>query len=237
MSAPRGAAMTNPSTSLIELHDRLDALWISYLRHVDRYTAAQKAIHQHLRSGFFSLSRANFKARPGTRYGRDYYHERAVASRRAKIHHGDREDGRPSLEVIWRPVISPDDDDEDPVEREDASDDPQQQPSPPPTPGSGNDSTGVSATISNQSTKPIGEKDDSAAASKQMAKPPLEADPLRWYGILVPQELRSAQTSFASALDESVGNATNASRGMREVEVEIRRLRKEIRKVERAGKP
>lgn len=61
-------------------------------------------------------------------------------------------------------------------------------------------------------------------------------DPLKWFGILVPQSLRSAQASFASAMDSPASDAVNASRGMRQVEIEIRKLRKDIRKAERANK-
>lgn len=66
------------------------------------------------------------------------------------------------------------------------------------------------------------------------AKPP--PDPLRWFGILVPPALRACQSSFVSAVEGPVAQASNASRSMRGVEVEIRRVRKEIRRSERTVK-
>ena len=76
-------------------------------------------------------------------------------------------------------------------------------------------------------------------------------NPLRWYGVLVPPELRKAQSAFSAMLgspphaeekdivargDESspLTNAVNAARGLREVEVEIRKTRKAVKKAEKA---
>ncbi|TKX19052.1 hypothetical protein C1H76_8943 [Elsinoe australis] len=61
-------------------------------------------------------------------------------------------------------------------------------------------------------------------------------DPLRWFGILVQPQLRSCQRSFLGMVTGPVLEAVNASRSLRQLEVEIRRLRKDIRKAERASK-
>ncbi|KAK4609001.1 hypothetical protein CLAFUW4_14558 [Fulvia fulva] len=68
------------------------------------------------------------------------------------------------------------------------------------------------------------------------AKPPVDAhDPIRQFGILLPPALRTAQNSFNSAVlnDDCIAKAVEAARGMRRVEAEIRKLRKEARKSER----
>lgn len=59
-------------------------------------------------------------------------------------------------------------------------------------------------------------------------------DPIRMFGILVPPALRSAQGSFSAAFQTPVANAVNAAKGMREIEGEIRKLRKTIKKAEKA---
>jgi len=61
-------------------------------------------------------------------------------------------------------------------------------------------------------------------------------DPIRWFGLFVPAPLRKCQRSFTSAIEGPTFDAINAARGMRTVEAEIRRLRKQLRKTERAVK-
>lgn len=68
---------------------------------------------------------------------------------------------------------------------------------------------------------------------EEETKPKKPTDPLHWYGILVPTQLRQAQTSFVTAIQGPVSHAANAANAMRTIEVDIRRLRKEIRKAER----
>lgn len=240
MAPPRNPPTQSGSTpSLLELHDRLDSLWISYLRHLDTYTATHKTLQQHLRSGFFSLSRANFNARPGMRYGQDYFHDRAIATRRVEIKQDEGDDGNGPLRLaIVNKQPTPSDNLQNSTSEKTAAvgEGQQQQPSPPATPEPSDD--GVESPAKEAQSKPNEASNDDHAATAKMktSKPPLEADPLRWYGILVPRELRSAQASFSSAMDENVEDAVNASRAMREVEVEIRKLRKEIRKAEKGAK-
>ena len=234
----RDDTRNDAAPTLSDLHDRLDSLWISYLRHLDAYTTAQKTLQQHMRSGFFSLSRANFNARPGMRYGRDYFHDRAVAMRRVEVTQDDDQgsDGRLRLSVVKRLSVSDDERNDDAAEKDGPTREGLQQPSPPATPDFGDDQTKTASDQYTGNLDATEEKYDGSEAKQAKSKLPLEADPLRWYGILVPQELRSAQASFSSAVDEGIAGAVNASRAMREVEIEIRKLRKEIRRAEKAAK-
>ncbi|KAF2225330.1 hypothetical protein BDZ85DRAFT_280506 [Elsinoe ampelina] len=59
-------------------------------------------------------------------------------------------------------------------------------------------------------------------------------DPIKWFGILVPPQLRSCQKSFLDMATGPIIDAINASRSLREVETNIRKTRKDIRKAERA---
>ena len=202
--------------TLEELHDHLDSLWTAYLTYLDAYTSAQKLLQKHMSAGFLSLARANFNSRVGVRrYGPDYYHERAIATRRVTV---SVEDGasNPTLETIqWSPPRTESDiDSEAPVEVEktgDNEEDVKQLPSPPGTP----------------------EPDPDITPSEKDTRIPLPSDPLKWFGILVPQALRSSQASFCVAVDEAVADAANAAKSMRSTEAEIRKLRKELRKAER----
>ncbi|KAK5164373.1 uncharacterized protein LTR77_010069 [Saxophila tyrrhenica] len=218
--------------SLSDLHDRLDDIWASYLEHLDNYTKAQKLLQKHMIAGFLSLARANFNSRDGvTRYGKDFYHERAVASRRAAVW-TDGPNGKVEVELVsWREEPK----DEPASKDEDQKDDPteaKQQPSPPATPEpTTKQSDDTDADTSHES-------DGKASANKSSTsttKLPLASDPLRWFGILIPRELRSAHTSFCAALDEAAVGAINATRSMRKCEVEVRKLRKDIKRAEKVA--
>lgn len=73
------------------------------------------------------------------------------------------------------------------------------------------------------------EKLPDADTENEMEAP--ATDPLRWFGILVPSTLRASQSSFKKAVAEKVPSLVNISSEMKELEVEIRRTRKKIRKL------
>jgi hypothetical protein len=90
--------------------------------------------------------------------------------------------------------------------------------------------------------------EDEKTEETEQAKP---VNPLRWYGVLVPPELRKAQSAFSAVVGSPIHagekdmethdneispltNAVNAARGLREVEVEIRKVRKAVKKAEKA---
>lgn len=115
-------------------------------------------------------------------------------------------------------------DEKDGTARDDATVTVEQQPSPPMTPII--QSKRDSRTDGSETEK--GESED--------VKPGQTAnDPIRWFGVLVPPQLRSCQASFVSTIEGPICRATAASKGMRLVEVEIRRLRKDIRKMEKSA--
>ena len=57
-------------------------------------------------------------------------------------------------------------------------------------------------------------------------------DPLRWFGILVPPALRSAQSTFSTAVDGPVPQLATVARRLRTQEIEIGRVRKQIKKTQ-----
>lgn len=56
-------------------------------------------------------------------------------------------------------------------------------------------------------------------------------DPLRWFGVLVPQPLRTAQASFTTAIEASIPDISNLQQTLRGLEIEIGRTRKSIKKL------
>lgn len=77
---------------------------------------------------------------------------------------------------------------------------------------------------STDSEKPPEDPKESKKASRAV-------DPLRWFGILVPPALRSAQSSFAGAVEGSVPRLVTIARDLRSQEIEIGRVRKQIKKL------
>ncbi|KOS42611.1 hypothetical protein ACN38_g6525 [Penicillium nordicum] len=60
---------------------------------------------------------------------------------------------------------------------------------------------------------------------KPVSKKFRSADPIHWYGILVPQSLRRAQDSFTNAIDNQVPDLASTTVEMQAVEQQINQLR------------
>lgn len=224
------------SLELNMLHDRLDSLWVQYLHFLDEYTTAQASIKKHMSSGFFSLAQANSNsAGSGRRYGRDYYDDRTSATTKAEVHIEDGGSGA-HISIVKAEVVTAEEDFELPVaEKADAVD---SLPTPEATPEPENKSKAASdmekeASDMEEEASDMEEKTKSRSATASTLD---LHDPLRWFGILIPPTLRHAQRSFVSAVldEDTLARSVNAARGMRQLEVEIRKLRKAIRKMEKS---
>ncbi|KAL5113483.1 hypothetical protein ACEQ8H_008647 [Pleosporales sp. CAS-2024a] len=79
------------------------------------------------------------------------------------------------------------------------------------------------------------EKSEEATAAKEDSegskKSTKAVDPLRWFGILVPPALRSAQADFIAAIEGPVPRLANVAKELRHQEIEIGRVRKQIKKL------
>ncbi|KAM0718205.1 hypothetical protein Q7P37_006537 [Cladosporium fusiforme] len=226
---------------VVDAEDRLDELWETYLDLLEQYTKAQQKIQKSMSSGFFSLAKAQSSAPFGRRYGQDWFDERMKARQRTHVSTGptdpDGDSIAAGLEGLKITIESEDlgetakegMTEESKAEAE--TEDPAQQPSPLSTPEPERPS---------KQTKQNEPKADSK---------PRNIDPLRWYGILVPPELKRAQTSFTGLLQSPdttsntneilagyspITDAINAARGLREIEVDIRKTRKAAKKAEKA---
>lgn len=72
-------------------------------------------------------------------------------------------------------------------------------------------------------TEPTFEEADKASGTS--------TDPLKWFGILVPPALRASQSSFKSAVVDVVPALASLSKQMGKLEIEVRRTRKRLRKM------
>lgn len=156
--------------------------------------------------GILLLAQANFKNTTGVRYGADYYDQRMQATTLVSI--SDKTPG--SLEVSIAAAPSEVVKGSPSISRTSPSED---------------DGDSKDATAARDSDSPLN------ARSEQKPR----SDPLRWFGILVPPQLRSCQSTFTNLANGPLVKAANASRRMRQIETEIRKLRKEIRKIEKSG--
>ncbi|OCK88210.1 uncharacterized protein K441DRAFT_669479 [Cenococcum geophilum 1.58] len=185
-----------------ELLHKLDGLLERYLNLLDRYQQARLQLSNHLSSGFLSLAQANFSNSSRTRFGQDYYDGRMQASTKIAI---QEHDSASSFLISKSP--------------------------------SATRSATQSSNTSRLAKGPASVSIDSETASQSFmhdespsswtVKP---IDPIRWFGILLPQALRNTQRSFADAVEGPVVNLVTLTKELRSLEIEIGRLRKQIKK-------
>lgn len=82
-----------------------------------------------------------------------------------------------------------------------------------------------------ESDESKGEKTEPSTSFKDSKKTTKIVDPLRWFGILVPPTLRSAQSGFVSAVDGPIPQLATVVRDLRSQEIEIGRVKKQIKKL------
>ncbi|KAI9833293.1 MAG: hypothetical protein M1819_003688 [Sarea resinae] len=201
-SAPASPGSSSPE----ELAQHLDLLLERYLHLMDRYQTLQRDLIQQTSSGFLSLSQANFSSTSHIRYGQDFYDDRMQASRKVHIDAADQ-DGSPRFSVIHSPTPQV-----KPAINEDTANN--AFPSPP-----------------SPNTAPKAEPSDHQASEHQEKGKanPRTQDPLRWFGILVPPALRSAQGHFSSAVDTSIPHLASTVYDIALTEQEIRHVRKQLK--------
>lgn len=68
----------------------------------------------------------------------------------------------------------------------------------------------------------------SAAAAAKRRNAKLEEDPVLWFGVLVPREVRAAQKAFSSGVDK-LARVASMRRRMREIEIKITALKRKLR--------
>lgn len=220
-----------PETSVDELRDRLDALWEKHLNLLDSYHQAQQDIARHFSSGFFNLAQATFKSTNRVRYGQTCYDDRMQAITRFDTSVDDQDVPCLALKLQDTTSLSTEDSNRDSTKtspnqksEDKEQDTPGQQPTPPTTPPKESEDELPEKQSHENKAETTGDKE---ATQKKVR------DPIHWYGILVPPALRSSQGSFKSAIQDPVIKAANSAQALRHVNMEIRKMRKDIKKAEK----
>nr|POE89868.1 coiled-coil domain-containing protein 115 [Quercus suber] len=202
--------------------------------HAQQSQAELLHLHDTLDHGFFSLAHANFKSPDRQRYGKDYYDERMKASHRFRFTEA-AEKSTPNLSGVAtssRPIL------EAASVAMRRNNDSTARPSSKP-PAQKNHDPGQHITSSHDGVATIivdGEQNEEAETINGFSESDAETptrDPLTWYGILVPPQLRIAQSSFSSVMNGALLQSLNAATKLRDLEGEIRILRKMIKKAEK----
>ncbi|USP82800.1 hypothetical protein yc1106_10074 [Curvularia clavata] len=211
-----------------DLLEHLDELLERYLITLHEYQQQMQRLSKQLSSGYMSLAQANFHNSSAIRYGQDCYDERMQAIRKVRISEQDNQPTDCPNFSIYKPCSS----------NGTAN-------------SSGKDALNQDATKTGDSnpvstaTKSTGESEEESKSTpeKDHANPASEeskektktvqksTDPLKWFGILVPPSLRAAQSTFVDAVEGPIPQLATIAREMRMQEIEIGRVRKQIKKM------
>ncbi|KAE8148551.1 hypothetical protein BDV25DRAFT_158132 [Aspergillus avenaceus] len=236
-----------PITDSTELLQSLDTLLERYLHLLDRHQKLQAELASSLSAGFLSLAQANYTCAPGRRFGGDYYDERMKATRKVALRPptslaadvkaptggmspGENADQDRSERVFRIETVSHDD--TDPIESTEkelsaSSNVPTAETNSPPENDESAEPTDSRDATGSSQTKATGDSTSKHSQGKSRS-----SDPIRWYGILVPPSLRSAQKSFTGAVEGPLPELASVVVEMQVVEREVEQLRSAIGSVD-----
>ncbi|KAK6502343.1 hypothetical protein TWF506_002924 [Arthrobotrys conoides] len=206
---------------LDELQDELNLLIISYLDLFDEYQASRAELSRALSDGFFNLAQANFNAPNRVRYGEDMYDNRMKALRGVGIVVDENDVTAYTLKDLTSPpeVGTPEKADPEATSNLDGSD-------------LGSDKEKISKSADQGDSDTPNTKPEGSEAALTLVNP--KADPLRWFGILRPMALGTAQTNFVHSLPPIMKLVSTLSdieyheKSIRSLRQTVRELRKEL---------
>ncbi|RMZ72936.1 ATP synthase subunit D domain-containing [Pyrenophora seminiperda CCB06] len=211
-----------------DLLDDLDDLLEHYLLTLHEYHKVMGELTTQLSSGYMALAQANFhNSSSAIRYGQDCYDERMQAIRKVHIaEHGRLLSDRPHFSIHPPDVVAPpsrktSDAEQEEHEQNDEQDEPSSSAIPKPTDKA--ETTPDAGQRSNPDPKQT-EQENKKSSEKI-------ADPLKWFGILVPPALRTAQSTFVDAVEGPIPQLATIAKDLRMQEIEIGRVRKQIKKM------
>ncbi|KAK9468367.1 hypothetical protein V1512DRAFT_259328 [Lipomyces arxii] len=241
-----------PVDSVLDEHadpselSEFDRLLYSYCDLMDQYQEAAGKMSRLFADGFFSLAQANYNS--PLRFGQDYYHGSMTASKVIKI---EKQSFTPSqntdktikfanLTLVEVPLPKVDEPESESVPEEikvvestpgttTATEtstvrrrkQDKKEPAPEPEKESGKESE-KEPKVKDQAE----EEKPAVVVKKRKPQIPLNRDPIRWFGVLVPRALRQSQTDFTSAVDEVAGVLSLINK-ISALEDEIIKVRKE----------
>ena len=228
-----------PTTTAATLSEEIDQLLEHYLDLLDQYTTLRSQLSS-LQSSVSSLhfptdqpinkyqvyqhiSRANFSAERGIRYGADFYDARMQATRVCHITvpaSDTTTTGAQGGNVVEGQTL-------DNVERDTAA-------TATSTDAEGlkekerqaTAATGMETACFTISTAHNDSADEHAAANEKGESRRMRKDPLRMFGLLTPPTLREAQRESVTMVEEILPKLVSVDAEMKEVEIRIRRARK-----------
>ncbi|KAK6522150.1 hypothetical protein TWF281_002716 [Arthrobotrys megalospora] len=197
---------------LDELQDKLDLLIISYLDLFDKYQASRAEISRALTDGFLNLAQANFNAPNRGRYGQDMYDNRMQALRGVRIAVDENDVTAYTLKDLTVPEVTN-------LEKAD------------PEAPSNVEGSDLELEKEKSFSTPSVKLDDSEAV---LTLANSKSDPLRWFGILRPMALGTAQKNFTQSLPpimeliSTLGDIDYHEKRIRAVRQEVRGMRKQL---------
>ncbi|KAF4310405.1 hypothetical protein GTA08_BOTSDO02220 [Botryosphaeria dothidea] len=219
-----------------KLEAALDELLKRYLLLLDQYIQARQQLSSDLSSSYISLAQANFNASNRLRYGQDFYDERMQALRRVTVEEKEPTPIR-SIRLVDPPAESTDDKKKTASSKAKSAEEYKSEETTDPVSASIakldiNTEIDIQSSAETLAPDAAKEKKDKAdnKESKEGSQKARPDDPIRWFGILVPPALRSAQSTFVKTVEGPVPKLVNLAAEMRELEIEIGRARKAIRK-------
>ncbi|XWW93513.1 hypothetical protein V2A60_001446 [Cordyceps javanica] len=213
-----------------EADQTIDELLERYLGLVDQYAALRAALGAAQQRTFHALARANFTADRGARFGRDQYDERMRASRRVAVSYAAA--GEPPTFAVTQEVRKEEEEEEEEEEEDAASTTAaEEQDGGRGRPLEHDDGAAAAADADGG-----GDGGDGSGAEKKSKAVGAARDPIRWFGVLVPQALRDAQRESVRTVEDVIPRLVSVQAEMAHVEIEVRRARKRRAKASSGSK-
>ncbi|KAH9866415.1 hypothetical protein IAQ61_008420 [Plenodomus lingam] len=191
------------------LIEELDELLERYLHTLDEYQRFKDELSKQLSSGFMSLAQANFhNSSSAIRYGQDCYDDRMQAIRKVHISEGSDDDPKAHFSIKSQDLARSANSSEKDISEEQKS--------------------GDFSPDTNEESAEKPRQDTETPSNGSSVEP---RDPLRWFGILVPPALRTAQSTFITAVEGPIARIATVAMDLRSQEIEIGRMRKQIKKL------
>ncbi|KAF2856530.1 hypothetical protein T440DRAFT_1897 [Plenodomus tracheiphilus IPT5] len=220
LSQKSGITEASDDSRKNDLIEELDGLLERYLYTLDEYQKLREELSKQLSSGYMSLAQANFhNSSSAIRYGKDCYDDRMQANRTvhmSEILDDNSPSGRSHFTIRKQNEVKP----SDPSDVESLSEKKSAEKT------TSSDSPDRSA-ADDEKSRHEREQEEEKASNSSMKSP----DPLRWFGILVPPALRTAQSTFITAVEGPIARLATVAMDMRSQEIEIGRMRKQIKKL------
>lgn len=197
----------------------IDSLLERYLSLIDEYSRLRAELTK-LQTGVYqNIARANFAGERGMRYGQDHYDERMRALRVLDIELGEDSVPNFTMKNLDPPVDGAAGDGKSREEAEEQHNDSKEEEK------EGEEKADATSTQNNPVESTEEQRNDEKNKDEKKTKKP-NHNPLRWFGLLAPQPLRTAQMLSIQAVEEAIPRLVAVNAEMEHVEIEIRRAKK-----------